>query len=353
MKMDRKKYLLERLIKKRNNRQVVIYGHSERNKLLRTFFQEKGIQVAFFVDRSRACRMVKDVYSPEVLENQADKYFVVVPLVKHDEIRELLVSYSYTEEDFEYLGDFPHYIIEENDSYYEDSWGNKAYGKYNKDKIKFDGFNSEVYIEDDAILEKGFELHLRDNSTFKMGNNTKANCKIILYDNCVFSCGANCVFSKSGLIELVDAKIEIGDGFTIEENYVIRALKDSSIKIGEDCMFSYNINMRTDDGHSIFDVNTGKNINSSKEEREKHIIDIRDHVWVGMNSLIMQKTKIGSGSVIGACSLVKGVVPNNCIAAGVPAKVIRKDVSWSRTKYSEDILECGVEYINKTKCDIE
>ena len=49
---------------------------------------------------------------------------------------------------------------------------------------------------------------------------------------------------------------------------------------------------------------------------------IGDHVWIGMNSLIMKGVTIGAGSVIAAGSVVTGHIPPLSVAAGIPAKVI-------------------------------
>ena len=65
-------------------------------------------------------------------------------------------------------------------------------------------------------------------------------------------------------MEVEAANVRIGNDLTTESGYVIRASKKSSILIGNDCMFSYNLNMRTKDGHVIFDVKTEKNINYAK-----------------------------------------------------------------------------------------
>ncbi|OQX21232.1 MAG: hypothetical protein BWK75_03640 [Candidatus Altiarchaeales archaeon A3] len=53
-------------------------------------------------------------------------------------------------------------------------------------------------------------------------------------------------------------------------------------------------------------------------------IDIEDNVWIGDKVSILSNTKIGKGSIIGANSVVKGEIPPNSIAAGVPAKVTKK-----------------------------
>lgn len=51
---------------------------------------------------------------------------------------------------------------------------------------------------------------------------------------------------------------------------------------------------------------------------------IGDRVFVGANSTILMNTKIGNDVIIGAGSLVANDIPDNCIVAGVPAKVIGK-----------------------------
>jgi acetyltransferase-like isoleucine patch superfamily enzyme len=51
---------------------------------------------------------------------------------------------------------------------------------------------------------------------------------------------------------------------------------------------------------------------------------IEDDVFIGMECLILKGAHIGAGSVIGARSVVTGAIPPGVIAAGNPAKVIRK-----------------------------
>jgi virginiamycin A acetyltransferase len=50
-------------------------------------------------------------------------------------------------------------------------------------------------------------------------------------------------------------------------------------------------------------------------------ICIGDDVWIGANTVLVDGTRIGDGSVIGAASLVRGTLPKFCIAFGVPAEV--------------------------------
>lgn len=52
-------------------------------------------------------------------------------------------------------------------------------------------------------------------------------------------------------------------------------------------------------------------------------IVIGDDVWLGSNCTILKGSQIGNHSIIGANSLVKGIIPSSVYAFGVPAKVIK------------------------------
>ena len=49
-------------------------------------------------------------------------------------------------------------------------------------------------------------------------------------------------------------------------------------------------------------------------------------VWIGSNSTILQGVTIGDNAVIGAGSVVTKDIPAGCIAAGVPARIIRNSL---------------------------
>ena len=88
-------------------------------------------------------------------------------------------------------------------------------------------------------------------------------------------------------------------------------------------MFSTEIMMSVSDMHPIFDAD-GRRINPDGD------IVIGDHVWIGFRCVVLKGARIGAGAVIGAGSIVHGDIPAGAVAAGNPARVIRRDVTWRR-----------------------
>lgn len=53
-------------------------------------------------------------------------------------------------------------------------------------------------------------------------------------------------------------------------------------------------------------------------------IHLGDRVWIGSNATVLPGVSIGTNSIVGAGSVVTKDVPENCIVAGVPARLIRR-----------------------------
>ena len=53
-------------------------------------------------------------------------------------------------------------------------------------------------------------------------------------------------------------------------------------------------------------------------------IKIGKNVWIGANATVLPGVNIGDGAIVAAGAVVTGDIPAKTIAAGVPAKVIRK-----------------------------
>lgn len=74
-------------------------------------------------------------------------------------------------------------------------------------------------------------------------------------------------------------------------------------------------------------------------------IEIMDNVFVGANTTILYNVRIGSNVIIGAGSLINKDIPDNVVAAGVPARVIgsfddfvERRIKWGGYTMSVNLL---------------
>jgi len=95
----------------------------------------------------------------------------------------------------------------------------------------------------------------------------------------------------------------------------------NKISIGDNCLIAANCQIIDSNGHESSFDNVKNRLNTS--DNGKAII-IEDNVWLGANSFIMPGVTIGEGAIIGASSVVTKDIPPMCLAAGNPAKVIKK-----------------------------
>lgn len=170
--------------------------------------------------------------------------------------------------------------------------------------IQLHGRNNTITFDANSDLKNVFIEILGDDCTVKIGENVK------LFGN--LRLGWNC-------------DVTIGGNVSSTNPIYLTCSESTKIIIGSDCMFSTNNQIRTDDAHPIYDVYTGNRLNPSKD------IILGSHIWIGYGATLFGGSNIGSGSVVGAFSLVNKKFPNNCILAGSPAKIIKKDVFWERS----------------------
>lgn len=148
--------------------------------------------------------------------------------------------------------------------------------------------------------------------------------------------------------------VEIGDGSKINEQVFVGGLQhpDSRLKIGRNCQImqmtfinpTRSITIGDDTGIGGDCLLFGHSSWLSKFEGYDvgfEPIEIGNSVSLAWRVFVLPGAKIGDGTVIGANSLVKGVVPPRCLAAGFPARVISRYPDYPRevsTEESEAIL---------------
>ena len=119
------------------------------------------------------------------------------------------------------------------------------------------------------------------------------------------------------------ARLKLGSGYMNNDCEIVCF---KSISIGKDVAISKRVIIRDSDNHTVRD-------SSDEDKGGTHVmtapIVIGDHVWIGMNVTVLKGVTIGEGAIVAAGSVVNKDIPAHCLAAGVPAKVIKTVVSWS------------------------
>ena len=116
-----------------------------------------------------------------------------------------------------------------------------------------------------------------------------------------------------------NARLVLGDNGLCNLCCNIRCF--NSICIGDNVRISENCVLSDSDNHDIY--------YEGKETPISMPIMIKDHALIGLNCTILKGVTINNDSVIAAGSVVIKDVPSRSITGGVPAKVIKSDISWS------------------------
>ena len=138
--------------------------------------------------------------------------------------------------------------------------------------------------------------------------------------------GRNCLLSRMSLALLSsECRVKIGKLTTSASVNIALSEPGLSLRIGDDCMFSYRVEIICGDAHSLDDAVTGDRLNPTK-----NTVVIGNHVWLGAESAILKGGSVGDNSTIGFRSVVTGQIPPHSVAVGIPARVIRSGVTWTR-----------------------
>jgi acetyltransferase-like isoleucine patch superfamily enzyme len=131
---------------------------------------------------------------------------------------------------------------------------------------------------------------------------------------------SNCALDRGVLLlcsgePLPHPKIHIGASTYINRSTHLDATL--SLRIGQHCGIGPGCYI-TDHDHGI-DIN----LPPLEQPMTSKPTNIEDWVWIGANVSVLKGVTIGRGAVIGAGSVVTHNIPENAIAVGVPARVIK------------------------------
>ena len=147
----------------------------------------------------------------------------------------------------------------------------------------------------------GGQVSIGDNLYFSSGNGV----------NPIASNLQGAVFVENG------ARLAIGNNIGMSST---RLWVHQSVTIGDNVKIGACVLIMDTDAHPM-DYLARRN---SGEGTKSAPIVIEDDVWIGAHSIILKGVTIGARSIIGAGSVVTKSIPADCVAAGNPAKVIKR-----------------------------
>jgi len=169
----------------------------------------------------------------------------------------------------------------------------------------------------------GKHMTIRHPGKIEIGNGVIFDDNTVLdakgKDNRGIVVGNNVLIGRNTIISCKGGDIEVGDFSNIGPNNTL--ISESFMKIGKYVFTA---------GHSY--LIAGGNHSFEKKDIpiwfqpsiSKGGIIIEDDIWIGASTTILDGVKIGKGSIIGAASLVLKSIPSFSVAAGSPARVIKK-----------------------------
>ncbi len=123
------------------------------------------------------------------------------------------------------------------------------------------------------------------------------------------------------------SEISIVGGCHIANNLKIDAGKFGTVIIRKACLISYDVLMHCGNGFA------------EKSGVEDSIV-LEEWVWLGYRTTLLAGAHVNSGCIVGARALVAEEIPNNCMAAGDPARIIKRNVTWH-----QDIMEKSISVV--------
>ena len=137
----------------------------------------------------------------------------------------------------------------------------------------------------------------------------------------ITSCGARWTIGDrvslgAGVVLSVgkEASLTIGDNVLIMHYTMIGA--EHSISIGDRAQVAEHCSIRDHDHDLSQSSMHGAAVVCSA-------VSIGEDAWIGRGVAVLRGSQVGSGAVIGANAVARGEIPQDAIAVGIPARVIR------------------------------
>jgi len=196
--------------------------------------------------------------------------------------------------------------------------------------IRINGENNSIVYEDATLSSVFFDIQGNGNR-IEIGDACYLNMVYfrIRGDNHTLHIDRKCRFLRGGSIWFAesDGSLEIGKGSTFVNVHLSITEPGSKMKIGNDCMFANDIDVRTGDSHSIIDRESNERINYAEN------VCIGNHVWVASHCMLLKGVQIPNESIVATGSVVTDKFSQiGVVIAGNPARVVKTGINWSRAR---------------------
>jgi len=164
----------------------------------------------------------------------------------------------------------------------------------------------KISIDDNVIVDDGAVLDAKGGT----------NSGIVI--------GANSIISRNVVLSCKNGDIAIGSGCTVGISTLVHAMEGSDVSIGDQVLI----------GAFCYFIGSGPYGTESLELPFKKQgmlpqggIAVADNVWFGSNVQILDGVTLGTGSIVGASTVVNKSVDDYAVVAGIPMKQLksRKD----------------------------
>lgn len=164
---------------------------------------------------------------------------------------------------------------------------------------------TKLFYRGARLIRRPF--HIRGKKNLKYGKN--------------FTTGYSCRFELFGS----QGCLSIGDNCNLGDN--VHLVASESVVIGNNFLSASKVFV-SDTNHGNYAASGGEVSHPTHPVNDRPLhsnpVLIGDNVWLGENVVVLPGSRIGNNCVIGSNAVVSGEIPDDSIAVGAPAKVIKR-----------------------------
>ncbi len=129
-------------------------------------------------------------------------------------------------------------------------------------------------------------------------------------------------------------RLTIGDDCWLQENVCIfvHGWNQASITMGQEVLIGRNSIIRNHDKHTIV------NLENRTATNPPESVVLGSHLWLTQHITILKGTHLADGCMVANLAVLsRRFDEENCLIAGIPAKVVKHQVAWDIRPYAESV----------------